>query len=124
MTIKNSVLLALFCLGVVSCTASTPKTSEPQPTTTPEIFMPLPADQRAFEAVRVNLASELGVDPLVIALVDVTPVDWPDSCLGLPGPDEACAQMITAGFLVRVRDGDAIYEFHTNRNASEIRRIH
>jgi hypothetical protein len=86
--------------------------------------MPLPADQRAFEAVRASLASELKVDPLVISLVDVMPVDWPDSCLGLPGPDEACAQTITAGFLVRVRDGDAIYKFHTNRNASEIRRIH
>ena len=124
MSTKKFILLALVCLGIVSCTALTPKTSEPQPTTTPEIFMPLPADQRAFEAVRASLASELGLDPLVIALVDVTPVDWPDSCLGLPAPDEACAQMITPGFLVRVRDGDAIYEFHTNRNASEIRRIH
>ena len=123
MSTKISILLVLLCLGIVSCTAATPKTSEPLQTTTPEIFMPLPADQRAFEAVRASLASELKVDPLVISLVDVTPVDWPDSCIGLPGPDEACAQMITAGFLVRVRDGDAIYEFHTNRNASEIRRI-
>ena len=85
--------------------------------------MPLTADQHAFEAVRAKLAVELGVDPLKIVLVDVTPMQWPDSCLGLPVPEELCSQVITAGFLVRVRNGDAIYEFHTNRNASQIRQL-
>jgi hypothetical protein len=94
-----------------------------QPTTTPGIFLPLPSDMRAFEAVRALLAKQLGLDPLTIALVDVTPVDWPDSCLGLAASGEICSQVVTPGFIVRVRDGDAIYEFHTDRRARLIRQV-
>jgi hypothetical protein len=124
MSVKIFLLFACLCLGTVSCNATQPPTPAPQSTPTPEIFMPLPPDQRAFEAVRASLAIQLGVDPLKIFLVDVTPMQWPDSCLGLPTPSEMCLQVITPGFLVRVRDGDAIYEFHTNRDASQIRQVH
>ncbi len=128
---KKILLFSLFLfLGTASCSLfganATPlsPTTTPAPTTTPEIFQPLPADQRALEAVRVYLAGKLGVDPLAITPVDVEPVQWPDSCLGLAGPDELCAQVVTDGFRVRVRDGDAIYEFHTDQSASQIRQVH
>ena len=85
--------------------------------------MPLPADQRAFEAVREFLGQKLGVDPLTISLVDVEAVQWPDSCLGLAGSNEVCAQVVTAGFRVRVKADDAIYEFHTDQNATQIRQV-
>src|SRR5512138_1600769 len=106
-----AVFLLLICLGITACgpaeaAPASPDPSNPEPTTTPEIFMPLPADQRAFEAVRSALGQQLGVDPLTITLVKVEPVDWPDSCLGLPGADEMCAQMITPGFRVTVQQGN------------------
>ena len=122
---KKILLFSLFLfLGTASCSLLGANTTPPAPTTTPEIFQPLPADQRALEAVRVYLAGKLGVDPLAITPVDVEPVQWPDSCLGLSGPDEMCAQVVTDGFRVRVRDGDAIYEFHTDQSASQIRQVH
>ncbi len=119
---RKFVLLSL-AIGLALSSCSLPKTgpATPEATTTPEIFMPLPAGQRAFEAVRASLAQELGVDPLSITLVDVQPVDWPDSCLGLAGPDEMCAQVITPGFLVKAKAGETVYEFHTDQEANNIR---
>jgi hypothetical protein len=128
------ILLLLFCMGLSSCnifaqgqTKGEPPTTLGQPliepTTTPEIFMPIPAEQRAFEKVRATLAGELGVDPLIISLVDVTPVDWPDSCLGLPAMEEMCAQVVTPGYRVRVQEGGMIYEFHTDSEAKGVRQV-
>jgi hypothetical protein len=85
--------------------------------------MPLPADQRAVAAARTFLATELGVDPLTIQPVDVAAVNWPDTCLGLPAIDEMCAQVITPGFKIHLRVGDAIYELHTDQSAKEIRQV-
>jgi hypothetical protein len=139
------VILLLFCLGLSSCNkfaqgqtegeptappeqtviepSTTPVQPVIEPTTTPEIFMPIPAEQRTFEKVRATLAGVLNVDPLIISLMDLTPVDWPDSCLGLPTPGEMCAQVVTPGFRVRVQEGGAIYEFHTDLEAKGIRQV-
>jgi hypothetical protein len=138
-------LLILFCLGLSSCTIlsqgqpGTEPTASPElpwngaitatkqtptePTTTPEIYMPLPAEQRAFETVRAKLAGDLGVDPLLVTLVDVIPVDWPDSCLGLPALGEMCAQVVTPGFRVRVQEGMVVFEFHTDQDAQNLRQV-
>ena len=32
-------------------------------------------------------------------------VDWPDSCLGVADGDEACAQVVTPGYRIRLGDG-------------------
>jgi hypothetical protein len=111
-------LILATCLA--ACLPSSPG-SIPA-TTTPEVFNPIPADARAFEAARADLAQSLGIDPLTISRVDVLPVDWPDSCLGLEKPGEACAQMVTPGFRVRLETGGLEYEYHTNQDASSIRR--
>lgn len=120
------LLLVVFSLGLSACgplkaNASTPTPTTAEPTTTPEVFNPLPNDQRAFEAVRASLAKQLNVDPLTITLVDIQPKDWPDTCLGLPGADEMCAQMVTPGFLMHVKAGGTVYEFHTDIGGDNIR---
>jgi hypothetical protein len=91
------------------------------PTPTPEVFNPLPPEQRAFEASREALAHRLGLDPLTIRLVETVAVDWPDACLGLPGTGESCAQVVTPGFRVIVETGGESYEFRTNRDGSLVR---
>jgi hypothetical protein len=138
-------LLILICMGLSSCTilsqgqpvneltpspelpmiGSTTATEQTptEPTTTPEIYMPIPADQRAFETVREKLAVDLGVDPMLVTLVDVIPVDWPDSCLGLPALGEICAQVVTPGFRVRVQEGMVVFEFHTDQDAQNLRQV-
>ena len=51
-----------------------------------------------------------------IDTVSVTPQEWPDSCLGLAGPEEFCAQVITPGFevVLVLMDTGALYTYHTN----------
>ena len=91
------------------------------PTPTPEVFNPLPSEQRAFEASREALARQLGLDPLAIRLVETVPVDWPDACLGLPAAGESCAQVVTPGFRVLVEAGGESYEYRTDRDGSIVR---
>ncbi|MFN2225678.1 MAG: hypothetical protein ACK2UY_05215 [Anaerolineae bacterium] len=91
------------------------------PTPTPEVFNPLPPEQRAFAAAREALARQLGLDPLAIQLVETVPVDWPDACLGLPAAGESCAEVITPGFRVIVETGGTSYEFHTDGDGSLVR---
>ena len=55
-------------------------------------------------------------------IVSVDAVDWPDACLGAAGPDEACAEVITPGYLVVLdRSGESI-EYHASR-AGRYRRV-
>jgi hypothetical protein len=116
-----SVGCGLIVVGLLTILGTcSSQTSEP-PTPTPEVFNPLPPEQRAFEAVREELARQLGLDSLVIQLVETTPVDWPDACLGLPGSGESCAQVVTPGFRVVVEAGGKSYEFRTNREGSLVR---
>jgi hypothetical protein len=112
-----SLILVGLLAGLGACASQTAEPSTP----TPEVFNPLPPEQRAFEAVREALAQQLGLDPLAIQLVETAPVDWPDACLGLPAAGESCAQVITPGFRVVVETGGTSYEFRTSRDGSLVR---
>lgn len=118
---KKVLPCLILMIVLVACLPGGQKPEAATPT--PEVFNPLPAEMRAFEACRANLASELGIDPLSITLVEATPVDWPDACLDLAEPDEGCAQVLTPGFRILLLGGDAMYEYHTNQYASSIRRV-
>jgi hypothetical protein len=113
--------LGLVLVGLlVVLGACSSRTAEP-PTPTPEVFNPLPPEQRAFEATRAALARQLGLAPLTIQLVETVPVDWPDACLGLPTAGENCAQVVTPGFRVVVEASETSYEFRTNHDGSLVR---
>jgi hypothetical protein len=115
-----SATLTLVVVGLLAVLAACASTVEP-PTPTPEVFNPLPPEQRAFETVREVLAGQLGLDPLAIQLVETTPADWPDACLGLPVAGESCAQVVTSGFRVVVEASGTSYEFRTNRDGNLVR---
>jgi hypothetical protein len=38
--------------------------------------------------------------PADVIIIRFEPVDWPDTCLGVPRSDKLCAQVITPGFRV------------------------
>ena len=68
------------------------------------------------------LAGELGITEADIPVVMTEQVDWPDACLGLPQPEEVCAQVITPGWRVTLRVGDQEFEVRTNLDGTVIRR--
>lgn len=116
-------LLAVIVLGAYALTKVNARPASGDSTTTPEVFNPLPAEQKAFEAVRAKLAQELGVDQLTITLKSVEAVEWTDGCLGLGGPAESCLQALTPGFRVTVLHEANSYEFHTDQAASSLREV-
>jgi len=67
------------------------------------------------------LADSLDTDPGQLAVLDYTPADWPDSCLGLAGPGEACLQVITPGWRVVLQVGGVDYTLRTDEFGTVIR---
>ncbi len=57
----------------------------------------------AVVAAIAAVAREDQVDPGVIEVVAYAAAQWPDTCLGLPKPAEACAQHVTSGWRIQLR---------------------
>lgn len=67
------------------------------------------------------LADELGVTTADIEIVESEQVDWSDACLGLGGPEEACAAVVTPGWRVELEVNGETYELRTNEDGTQIR---
>jgi hypothetical protein len=76
----------------------------------------------AVSAARKDLALALGLREAAVTAVQAAAVDWPDACLGLAQPGEACAEVITPGFLVRLEAQGVSYEYHTSLSGDLLRR--
>ncbi len=72
-------------------------------------------------AAREALAVRLSADAGEITVEDAEPRDWSDSCLGLGGPAESCAAVITPGYaFLLVHDGTD-YHYRTNSDGTAVR---
>lgn len=82
-----------------------------------------PATELPAAAVnaRQALAQRLSVDTGAVDVLSFEQREWRDSCLGLGGPNEMCAQVITPGFLVRLNAEGQTYEAHTDRTGTAVR---
>jgi putative hemolysin len=67
------------------------------------------------------LAEQLGISPDEILFAALKEVEWPDGCLGLPAPGEACDMGITPGYLITLSVGEDRYDFRTDLTGSNIR---
>ncbi|HEX7975791.1 MAG TPA: hypothetical protein VF498_15380 [Anaerolineales bacterium] len=98
-------------------TLSPQGTVAPQPTSIPKDLPP------AAIAAKKALAGQLGVDPAQILVQSAEKVDWPNGCLGLPGKDEMCTQMVTPGYRGILAVKHSQYEYHTDASGSQVRFI-
>ena len=67
------------------------------------------------------LADKLGLTPDEITVLSAEPAEFSDACLGLGGPEEMCAQVITPGWIVMLSAGGQEYEAHTDETAVNVR---
>jgi hypothetical protein len=67
------------------------------------------------------LSQNLGVTVEEVLVQEFERVDWSNACLELPGEGEACAEVITPGFLVRLEANGQQYVVHTNETGTAIR---
>jgi hypothetical protein len=88
----------------------------PMPTAAGAVATGVPLDDypRPVQAAVADLAERLNVEPVEVEVVEVQPLDWPDACLALARPDEACAQVITPGYRVLLSAEGRRYEYHTD----------
>jgi ribosomal protein L20A (L18A) len=77
--------------------------------------------ERAVEAAKKHLASQLRISPDQIDLMQVSQVDWPDGCLGLPGPGEACILVITPGYRIELMAEGETYVYRTDLEGEIVR---
>ena len=75
----------------------------------------------AAQAARQHLAARLRIDAGDIAVEDAEPREWSDSCLGLGGPAESCAAVITPGFAFLLLHDGAEYHYRTNADGTAVR---
>src|SRR5574340_257437 len=69
-------------------------------------------ENKAIEAAKIRLASEIGVDPSEITVFSIEGITWPNNCLGIPSPADACAWVETPGFRVVLTVGNDHYTYH------------
>ncbi len=94
----------------------------PEPSATPAADTACTREETRSPVIAAceELAELLGLSLGEIDLVLETPREWPNSCLGLAGPEEICSQVITPGYevvLVTVEQG-SLYTYHTNSAAA------
>lgn len=60
-----------------------------------------------------SLAEYLSLPAGQIDVLEVEPVEWPDTSLGCPQPGMMYAQVITPGYRILLKAGEQTYSYHT-----------
>ncbi len=76
---------------------------------------------RPIQIALEQMAAYLGVAPEQLSVEEIDETEWPDACLGLPEPNEECAEEVTPGWLVLVDLNGQSYELHTNASGEVAR---
>lgn len=75
----------------------------------------VPPGARAVVALATNdLAARLGIHPSAVYVVEVVPVVWSDSCLGIHWTGQVCLQVLTPGFRIYLEAGGKLWEYHSD----------
>jgi hypothetical protein len=72
-------------------------------------------------AAQRALTQEMGVPLYLVTIHKFEPVDFPDSCLGVPKVDEVCDQIVTPGLRVLLVTDGMLYEYHTDFAGFDVR---
>ncbi len=65
-----------------------------------------------------DLSAKLGLNRNAIEILSVEEHTWNDTSLGCPQPGKMYAQVMTPGFLIRLKAGDETYEYHASKNTA------
>ena len=82
--------------------------------------LPTPDDprlQNLIEIARQDLSQRISVPADDFILLEATSVTWPDASLGCPQEGMQYAQVLTPGYLIRLKAGEQEYEYHASREA-------
>ena len=83
----------------------------------PAVQLPRPLP---IAAALAAAAAHTGLDAASIQVARTEQTDWPNGGLGCPRPGTYYPQVITPGWLVELRAGGTILEYHTNSNTQVV----
>ena len=109
------VLLLIAALSLSACNIRNPFAPRAEPTaaeTAPQAQEDTTLS-RLVERAREDLVQTAGADSDEITLVSTEEVEWGDTSLGCPHPDEMYAQVITPGYFIVLQSGGNTYDYHT-----------
>jgi hypothetical protein len=86
----------------------------PPPRTPPEVRMNATLES-ITDAVLDDAAHVSGVQRSALTIVSTETVTWSDGSLGCPQPGMIYTQALVPGYRIRVRAGERILDYHTNR---------
>lgn len=112
-------MIVLVCAGLHLAACATSSTDVPSTQVNPALEDALPPDVAL--TIRNQISELLGVTVESIQIEKLEKMDWPDSCLGLPGADEACTEVITPGWLLTFNIDGQEYRFRANETGTVIR---
>jgi hypothetical protein len=72
---------------------------------------------------RALVAEDLRMEAAQLTVTAVEAVEWPDGCLGLGQPGEACTEALVPGLRIQVTLDDQIYEIRTDLDGRQYRWI-
>lgn len=75
----------------------------------------------AVSAAIQSLADSLGINPGRIEVLNYEAVDWPDTCLGIPEPGVACAQVVTPGWRITLIVDGQSYDVNADEYGDNLR---
>lgn len=119
------VLIVLLSVLGMGCGRLSPPGAQPeqapveQPTRTPLIVIPEDAEELVQKA-RQALAARLDQMDEAITLIDVESAEWPTAAMGCPESDKMYAQVITPGYIVRLKTNGEVYEAHVSRRGQVV----
>ncbi len=108
---KVATALIVASLTLSACNIRNPFSPPAEPTA-----VSTAADEtlaRLVERAKEDLVQTAGADSDDTVLVSTEEVEWGDTSLGCPHPDEMYAQMITPGYFIVLESGGETYDYHT-----------
>jgi hypothetical protein len=116
------LLIGCLSLGIVLSACSPGSPALPTPLATAAGTGLDQAEQPEYVRAAIQaLATARGFQLNEISVVSVEAVEWSDACLGLGGPAESCAQVITPGYRIFLKVGEAEFELHTDATGQSVR---
>jgi hypothetical protein len=77
--------------------------------------------ESAVEKAKADLAHRLGLKPSEIAVESVAESDFPDASLGAPTKGEMSAQIISSGWLIKLRAKGKKFEYRADKYQLRLR---
>ena len=71
--------------------------------------------QKLIQTATEDLAKRFSVASDQIQFKEATEVVWSDSSLGCPYPVSSYLQVVTPGYLIRLRTLERVFEYHTDK---------